>query len=278
MHFRLFAVIIAILLLVMVAGCDKRDGKAITIPKSPYVVPVSEADQILYFSPVDTTLSNLYWAVLMDSGYCGMADSIDTYVIEIGSNTQRMEYSYYPGFPLNCSMPVPQIINPGQHVVLKRNGTVILETTVNPVAHPSVAFPATYDLREPLELNWSLDYSSQYQFVMIDMYFGWDVGGIIFPDSSYCRRIDKDNRSYFFPANSLIIPTGQEETTFYYLGVEQVNYKVVNHIAVMVTGSSFKEYYQIEDVSFKQGRQTAELTNRKTQHIMQLYNMINKIN
>lgn len=122
-------------------------------------------------------------------------------------------------------------------IVLKKNGTQILDTTQKIVYGADVAFPATFDHTQSTPLSWSLANNNQYQFAGISSY----KSNYPNEDSTdeYYVQLPVASRSYTIQANA-VDDFGDE--TEYSLGVEQLDYHVTNRIAVMSFYEDFEDY------------------------------------
>lgn len=230
MKTKFFLGLILLVGAVLITGCDRR---SLEVPTDPTQVSTKQADWVLTFVYDESQNGTDFYIIRLYDTSEQIRDSENTSVVLILDNTEiALQYFNVPGYGkfwyAGQSYPLPN----STYAELIIDGIRILRTTISPVNKVSVAFPNAYDYQTALSLNWAVATGNQYQFIRVDAWFS-DLNGEIAPYSSYIKQVAPFARNHFIPANSISL-MGDPVDTELYITVREVNYKIINKIAVMV--------------------------------------------
>ncbi len=226
----------ALVLALAVTGCDRR---TIDVPTYPTQVSADAANRVLVFQYDGGGRTDNYFIYLLPTQELKAGYEDDEVIIEIGGDTVPLHYASIPG-AAGWYANLPHPLGGQQDIRLLINGQAVLNTFVKPVNKVSAAFPASYDLHQPLTLNWAVLSGNQYQFVRAEAWHNY-LDGEMQPYSSYVKQTAADARSHLFPADCISLDTGPD-SSHAVLTVQQVNYKIVSRTAVMVFQEDSQPY------------------------------------
>ncbi len=233
-------ILMAILLLGIINGCDRR---VIEVPTNPQQVSDEDAARVLSFQ-YHTTLEGIqyyYINLYKTADYNKDLDDSDVVEVVIADSVIAMHYYDIPCWGgKGWYAEDTHQLKSTQTVKLRINDRTVLTTNVRAVNKANSAFPATYDPQQPLTLNWYVASGNQYQFVKAEAWVN-NMECVHSPYSAYVRQVAAYARTHDFPANCITVEGDPENTTLV-LAVQEVNYKVADNTAVMV--------YQIDSYGY----------------------------
>lgn len=261
-----FCILVSIFLIVFAVGCDKRN---INVPTDPTQVSTHDAKRVLAFTLDESKLNGDKYYINLFNTNNGYADAEDDIVVVAwGDSLTPMIYRNFPGFFSGWVSDVSIPLSDEQHITLRINDSVILNTFVSPVNKASVAFPEHYDYSQPYYLNWAVSSRNQYQFVLVNSYNNVQIDGGDNLFSSFVRQIPANQSSFTIPANCVALFNDSAADTEIRLMVEEVNYKIVNKTAVMV--------YQIEGHQYSYNTKANKVVPRLEQRILDIHNSLSR--
>jgi hypothetical protein len=231
---------VGLIFIALFTGCDER--KSVTVPTDPQSVNHKDAKTVLAFQLDDNLSKSDYYSIaLYNTSTTGQIALDDSVALVLGDSVFTMNYHSYPPLASGWFTNRSHKLTGTEHITLYVNNHSIMSTNITAINKASVAFPAHYNYQESLTMNWATGTTNTYQFVKVE---AWDAGleGSTEPFSEYVKQIAANKASYTFPANAVSLGTHTLLETFFVLGVEEVNYKIVKNTAVMV--------YQNESFSY----------------------------
>lgn len=221
-----------LLLLLAMSACDQRELK---VPTNPIDVSTKDAKQVLTFT-YDTTSGpdNMYYVWLLNTDHVEHPETAgDTVYVYV--DTVRVHLVYHPGFWMSAD---DVRITGTKDIRLTVNGHQKLSSHMSAVYPANAAFPANYNYLQPLTLNWGKSGSNSYQFVHAE-----SINPIsLAPYSTFTRMVGADDGSYTFPAKCVKAYPDTSYVTSFKLAVEQVNFKIVSNIGIMVMQTEEEQY------------------------------------
>lgn len=220
--------------LIFLAGCGNPEDHDNNIPTGPEDITFGIADWVLVVSPVLDGKDPAATIVML---YCldvlHYPTSSDELVVKIDDDEIVMSnFFMIPGVYMGSA-----VLNQGStyNVQFFINGLSKLNTSLKIAYIPHVTFPLNYSYNQPATLSWTVAGNSQYQFAGAS-----SEKEETEQSSEHVKQLDVTSRTYTIPANSI---QDFGPGTEFMLGVDQVNYKLINRVALMSIGSDTQSYY-----------------------------------
>jgi len=121
-------------------------------------------------------------------------------------------------------------------VLFKYNNVTKLDTSIKGVYPPNITYPDIYDVGQATTLNWTLPASNQYQFVGVSSYYN---NGTNEQSDDWVKQLSGASRNFTIPANPV---QNFGSPTQYYIWLDQMNYQLLQRVALMVFGYSGHNY------------------------------------
>lgn len=217
-------------------GCEDiySDDDTEFIPTGPSAITSSRADWTISISPIFGGSSPSAHLVML---YCLNLINPPTSPTPInlkidGSQVPMSLFFYIPGVFSGITD-----LQQGETYDIEfiYNNVLKVDTTIRIAYIPNANFPQSFASNQSAFLSWQLAGSNQYQFVGAR-----SENESTDQDSDYVKQIEPNIRSYTIPANAV---QDYGPGTEYTLGVDEVNFKVVNRIAVMSIASDARNYH-----------------------------------
>lgn len=230
----MFLLILLLAVLVLFTlSCKKNDddNNNNTNPTTPLglgdLTPATAEWAIMFASLSDKSEYSEYVIGIYWVGGATIPDTSDVAVLEVNGNVADiMSYQYLAGMYYGY-INLPE----GENATIKftYNNVVKVNTTLKMVnLITSANFPDNYNPAQPATFTWTLPANNEHQVAGVSAYKENTVG-----EDWYGEKYDEiavEARSYTVPANPIPnVPAGAEYT----LEVVQVNYKILNKIALM---------------------------------------------
>jgi hypothetical protein len=220
--------------LIFLAGCGNPEDHENHIPTGPEDITFGIADWVLVVSPVlDGKVPSASIVMLYCLDVLHYPTSSDELIVKIADDEIVMSnFFMIPGVYVGSAM-----LNQGStyNVEFFINGLSKLNTSLKIAYIPHATFPLNYSYNQPATLNWTVAGNSQYQFAGAS-----SEKEETDQSSEHVKQLDVSSRTYTIPANSV---QDFGPGTEFRLGVDQVNYKLMNRIALMSIGSDTQSYY-----------------------------------
>jgi hypothetical protein len=232
----LFIILLGIFML-FITACGKKDNNNNNTSGTPMdledITPEMAEWAIMIFGTDATKtpyMVNVVWI-----GGTTLPTITDTATLEI-DGTNIMVQSYSPGYWFGGYDAVQ-----GADCTVKfvYNGVTKVNSTIRMVnLITGSTFPTTYNPAQTANFSWTLPANNQHQLAGVSAYKD------NYPAESwsddYVKEVSADARSYTVPANPIAnVPAGAT----YSLGVTEVNYKIVDMVALMAMNGAWSDDY-----------------------------------
>jgi hypothetical protein len=227
--------IMMLTMMLIFSGCGGSDNSGNPIiPTRPDEVTPAMADWLLVISPVlNSKIDDPAVVMLYCLDVLNYPTAEDAIIVTInGTDIGVTSFFMMPGIYIGSAL-----LDQGQtyDVEFLLNGTSKVNSSIKIAYLPNAVFPQNYDYTEPATISWTVVGNSQYQFAGAS-----SKKEDTEEASDHVRQLEPGIRTYTVPANSV---DDFGPGTEYTLGVDQINYKVVNRIAMMSIGSDVQTYY-----------------------------------
>ena len=216
----------------VLVGCGDDDGDGGGGTNPPGVDDIDDFDFAIVISEWDDGSRTHYWDALITP--VDYTNPITTLTLSIGGNevTVNNDWGVWMG---NLGT-----LTPGQSYTVEAviNGTTFSQD-ITISYWPSTTLPTTWDITQPLELNWTMAGNNMWQSIYADYVYWMDGSEETWDDVE--MELAASARSATLPANWVDIPTGA-----YYdvdLSILEVNWAYNNRFLVLSDAENYEMYW-----------------------------------
>ncbi|PKN79411.1 MAG: hypothetical protein CVU48_05330 [Candidatus Cloacimonetes bacterium HGW-Cloacimonetes-1] len=230
---KLLLILLVAVIALFVAACGGDDNNNSSgLPTDYTDINPSTADWVIMFADADAKTPQM--AMVFWTG--DMTTLLTTDTAELLFNGNALYLETYFGMPGLYFAVLDAVEGQTYTVEFKYNGVTKVNTDLKMVYSSNATFPATFNTAESASFSWTMAGNNQYQLAGGSSLRSSDPTD---DEMDSFEEIAVSARSYTLGANKL---TNFGFGTTYTLEVDQLNYKVVSHVALMSIHGSFADY------------------------------------